>query len=199
MLGVLRLRALWPLLPLTLVSYGVIVTLRGLWGGPYLADAFALAPAARGHVLLAMSLALIAGTLGYAAIERRLDRRREPVIAGTCVTVAALLVLAARPGHSLALASAMLALVALAGIHFALVMAQGRRFLPEHLVGRGLTLLNGTAFLGAAAVQFGSGAVIDAAAAAGLSRLGGFALLFGFLAALLAATLVPYLRSADRR
>ena len=198
-LGVLRLRALWPLLPLTLVSYGVIVTLRGLWGGPYLADAFALAPAARGHVLLAMSLALIAGTLGYAAIERRLDRRREPVIAGTCVTVAALLVLAAWPGHSLALASAMLALVALAGIHFALVMAQGRRFLPEHLVGRGLTLLNGTAFLGAAAVQFGSGAVIDAAAAAGLSRLGGFALLFAFLAALLAATLVPYLRSADRR
>lgn len=198
-LAVLRLKALRPLLPLTFVAYGVVVTVRGLWGGPYLADAFALDPAARGQVLLAMSLALIAGTLGYAAIERRLDRRREPAIAGTCVTVAALLVLAAWPGHSLALAAAMLSLVALAGIHFALVMAQGRRFLPDHLVGRGLTLLNGTAFFGTAAVQLGSGAVIDASRAAGMSGLGGFSMLFAFLAGLLVVTLLPYLRSADRR
>ena len=198
-LAVLRLRALWAILPLTFVSYGVVVTLRGLWGGPYLADAFALAPTARGHVLLAMSVALILGTLGYATVERRLDRRREPVIAGTCVTVAALLALAAWPGHSLALAAALLALVGAAGIHFALVMAQGRRFLPDHLVGRGLTLLNGTAFAGAALVQLGSGAVIDGARAGGTTNLASFSLLFVFLAALLGLTLLPYLRSADRR
>lgn len=198
-LAVLRLRALWPILPLTFVSYGVIVTLRGLWGGPYLAEAFGLPPTARGHVLLAMSVALILGTLGYAAVERRLDRRREPVIVGTCVTAAALLALAAWPGHSLALAASLLALIGAAGIHFALVMAQGRRFLPDHLVGRGLTLLNGTAFAGAAAVQMTSGVVIDGVRVAGIGPLASFALLFVFLAALLVLTLLPYLRSADRR
>jgi predicted MFS family arabinose efflux permease len=198
-LAVLRLKALWPILPLTFVSYGVVVTLRGLWGGPYLADAFALAPTARGHVLLAMSVALILGTLGYAALERRLDRRREPVIAGTCLTVTALLMLAAWPGRSLLLSATLLAVVGAAGIHFALVMAQGRRFLPDHLVGRGLTLLNGTAFAGAAVVQLASGVVIDGARAAIVSILASYALLFAFLAGLLVLTVLPYLRSADRR
>jgi MFS family permease len=131
-LSVLRLRALWPILPLCFVSYGVVVTLRGLWGGPYLAQVFELAPTVRGHVLLAMSLGLIGGTLAYAAIERRLDRRREPVIVGTCLTVVALLLLGVMPGRSLALSAVLLTLVAFLGLHFALVMAQGRRFLPDY-------------------------------------------------------------------
>lgn len=198
-LTVLRLRALWPILPLCLVSYGVVVTLRGLWGGPYLAQVFELVPRQRGHVLLAMSVALVLGTLAYAALERRLNRRRGPVIGGTLLTVAALLVLAAWPAASLALSAATLAAVGFLGIHFALVMAQGRRFLPDHLVGRGLTLLNGTSFAGAAAVQVASGAVIDAARLRGVDVAGSFALLFVFLAALLAVTLLPYLRSVDRR
>jgi MFS family permease len=198
-LSVLRLRALWPILPLCFVSYGVVITLRGLWGGPYLAEVFELAPTPRGHVLLAMSLGLIGGTLAYASIERRLDRRREPVIVGTCLAVAALLLLAAMPGRSLALAAVLLTVVAFLGLHFALVMAQGRRFLPDYLVGRGLTLLNGTAFAGAAVVQLASGAVIDATRASGAGVTGSYAMLFGFLAAVLTVTLFPYLRSSDRR
>jgi hypothetical protein len=146
-----------------------------------------------------MSLGLIGGTLAYAAIERRLDRRREPVILGTCLTIAALLLLGAMPGRSLALAAVLLTLVAFLGLHFALVMAQGRRFLPDYLIGRGLTMLNGTAFAGAAVVQVGSGAVIDAVRAAGIGVIGSYGVLFGFLAALLVLTLLPYLYSVDRR
>jgi hypothetical protein len=66
-------------------------------------------------------------------------------------------------------------------------------------VGRGLTLLNGTAFAGAAVVQAGSGAVLDIAQVLGADAVGSYGLLFGFLAALLAVTLLPYLYSVDRR
>ena len=34
---ILKIRALWPLLPITGVSYAVVLAERGLWAGPYFA------------------------------------------------------------------------------------------------------------------------------------------------------------------
>jgi hypothetical protein len=180
-------------------SYAVLVTVRGLWGGPYLATLFGLDPVARGNVLLLMSLAMIAGTLLYAAIERRLDRRREPLLCGTAVAVLALAALAATPEAPLALAAGLLALLGVADVTYALLMAQGRRFLADAEVGRGLTLLNASCFLGAATLQWLSGLVVGAAQGAGLGAAATYQWLFGFLAAYLAVALVTYLPSQDRR
>ncbi|MFO1067474.1 MAG: MFS transporter [Geminicoccaceae bacterium] len=198
-LATLRLRELWPILPMSFVSYGVLVTLRGLWAGPYLADVFALAPGARGNALLGMSLAMVVGTLAYGALERRLDRRRDLVAAGTAVTVLALGGLALAPSHSLALSATLLAVVGVTGIHFAIVMAQGRRFLPDRLIGRGLTMLNGMTFAGAAVVQVGSGVMIDVLQTRGAADAAVWTALFAALGLLLAVALAAYLRSEDRR
>jgi sugar phosphate permease len=192
-------RRLWPLLPISFAAYAVLVTVRGLWGGPYLAAVFALDPVARGNVLLLMSLAMIAGTLLYAAVERRLDRRREPLLGGTALAILALAALAAVPAPSLQLAAGLLALLGAADVTYALLMAQGRRFMADAEVGRGLTLLNAFCFLGAATLQWLSGLVVGAAQHAGLGPGGTYRWLFGFLAAYLAVALVTYLPSKDRR
>ena len=195
---VLGNRRLWAILPLAFSSYALLVTVRGLWAGPYLDAVYGLPPVPRGNVLLLASLAIIAGTLAFARVERRLDRRREPVIAGTAVAVLALAVLAAVP-LPLWAAAALLVVASAAGSTYALLMAQGRRFMADAEVGRRLTLLNGACFLGTAVLQGLSGLVVEAAAAAGAGPAGTYRWLFAFLAAYLGVALLAYLRSEDRR
>ncbi len=193
----LGLRPLWPLLPMLFATYAVVMAVRGLWAGPYLAEVHGLGPVPRGHALLLVSLAMIGGLLGYAALERRLDRRKPLVVAGTTTAVLGFALLAVVGASSVATATLVLALVVAASVSYSLLMAQGRRFLPDRLVGRGLTLLNGACFLGAATLQVATGLLVAAAPAEPPTAR--FDLLFGFLALWLALALLPYLRSADPR
>jgi MFS family permease len=158
MIGNPRLRLL---IPIALTGYGTMLAVAGLWAGPYLAERFGLDTQARGRVLLAMSLGMILGPLAYAAIERRTDRRKLPVMVGSAVTILALGQLAT----TASLAVAALALVALGffGSVFNLIMAQGRRWLGPDEIGRGLTFLNALCFGGAALLQMLTGAIASAA------------------------------------
>jgi predicted MFS family arabinose efflux permease len=198
-LAVARNRQLWAILPMSFTGYAVLVTVRGLWAGPWLAERFGLDPVARGNALLAVSVAMMLGTFTYGAVERRLDRRREPVIAGTLVAVFVLLLLALAPIGSVALATGLLAVFGFTGMTYALLMAQGRRFLGEAEVGRGLTFLNGACFSGAALIQASSGVVVELARGSGAGPAGAYAALFLFLAAALLLALLAYRRSSDRR
>jgi sugar phosphate permease len=197
-LAVLRNRRLWAVVPMSFTGYAVLVTVRGLWAGPYLAEVFALSPVARGNALLVMSLAMILGTLAYGAVERRLDRRREPVLVGGSAAVAVLLLLALAPAWSVVAATGLLAALGLFGMTYALLMAQGRRFLAAHEIGRGLTFLNGACFTGAALIQASSGVVVDIARRS-LGPEQAFAGLFLFLALVLTAALAAYRHSVDLR
>jgi predicted MFS family arabinose efflux permease len=198
-LAVLRNRRLWAIVPMSFTGYAVLVTVRGLWAGPYLADRFGLDPVQRGNALLVMSLAMMLGTLAYGSLERRLDRRREPVLLGATAVVLILVTLALAPVRSALLATALLALLGCLGMTYALLMAQGRRFMAPHEVGRGLTFLNGACFTGAALLQAGSGVVVELARSVGLAPAGAYSALFLFLAAALALALLAYRRSMDVR
>ncbi|WP_035485830.1 MFS transporter [Geminicoccus roseus] len=176
---------LWPLIPMALIGYGVMITVRGLWGGPYLADIFQLDAVERGNVLLLMSLGMIGGPLLYAWIERRTDRRKLPILLGSCITLAALATLTL--AQNLVVATLALVLIGCFGSVFNMVMAQGRRFFRPHEMGRGLTLLNGACFGGAALLQAVTGQVAAGVAApvwtpVFLSLAGLLALAMAFLA-----------------
>ncbi len=190
-------RRILAILPMCFTGYAVLITIRGLWAGPYLADAFGFSPVARGNALLAMSVAMIVGNLAYGMLERRFDRRRRFAVGGAVGVIIALLVLAALPTSSAVLATTALTLIGAMGMTYALLMAQGRRFLAEHEIGRGLTLLNGACFAGAATLQAVSGVVVDMAG----SEAPGTAwrALFLFLALILALAVSSYLRSEDPR
>jgi predicted MFS family arabinose efflux permease len=188
---VARNRDLWPLMPMALIGYGVMVTIRGLWGGPYLADLFRLDAIERGNVLFLMSLGMVAGPLLYAQIERRIDRRKLPVLIGSLVTLASLGSLVVT--ESLVAATVALVLIGCFGSVFNMVMAQGRRFFQPHEMGRGLTLLNGACFGGAAALQALTGQVAASAAPPVWTPV------FATLGGLLAVAMLFLAFSRDRR
>jgi predicted MFS family arabinose efflux permease len=194
---VLRIRALWPILPLCFAGYASLIGVRGLWAGPYLADLFAFSVAEVGNWLFAFTLLMAAGTLAYGAVERRWRRRKLPVQMGSWAIVAGLALLALLPGGSLVSTGLAFALIGGFGSTYVLLMAQGRRYLPDGLIGRGLASLNFVSFAGAGFIQIATGLVAQAALDAGLGAAASYGWLFGFMAALLAAAALVHRFSRD--
>lgn len=191
---VLKIRALWPLLPITAVSYSVILAERGLWAGPYFAEVHGLGPVARGHALLAMAAAMSAGAMAYGPLDRWLGTRKWIVAGGVLVTAAGFLGLALL-GSSLPGAVAAMALLGGFGMSYGVLMAHGRSFVPDHLLGRGITLLNVLFIGGAGLLQPASGAFMARLSDAPPAL--SYALLHTGFALLLLATLAIYLASRD--
>jgi MFS family permease len=156
---ILRIRALWPLLPITAVSYAVVLAERGLWAGPYFSSVYGLDPVARGHALLVMAAAMSAGAMAYGPLDRLLGTRKWIVFGGVAVT-ALCFALLALPGLPLAGAIVTMGLIGCFGMTYGVLMAHGRSFVPDHLLGRGITLLNVLFIGGAGILQPLSGALM---------------------------------------
>ncbi|WP_426955189.1 MFS transporter [Muricoccus radiodurans] len=186
-------RALWPLLPLCLVAAGVGLAFRTVWTGPYLLDVFGLGPGPRGTAVTVVALGALGGMMLASPLARRFGARGATLVVSVPV-VAALLVLALAPAADPWLSVALLALAATYGCSHTFLMAQGRGFLPDALVGRGLGLLNSLVFLGIGLVNAGIGAVIGAWDGPPSDRYGAA---FAGMALLVALALPPYLLSRD--
>lgn len=159
--AVIKLRSLRPIIPLNMITYGAVASILTLWGGPYLADVHGLAPVARGNVLLAMWIAAIIGLLVFGLIEGHMDRPRRLVILGAGTNATILMALALWPSVSLALSITLMCTAAfLNGVTVAIV-AQIRRTLPHHLMGRGLTFMNMGMMMGVALLQVLLGWIAD--------------------------------------
>lgn len=160
---ILRLRALWFILPLLSVNYAASAAIRGLWAGPYLAEVYGASEVLIGRATLAMGIAMVLGSflVGPLSIALRSVRRTTLIFNGGAVLVMAGLWL--MPASSTGLSVILLALVGLSGASYTLLMAHGRAFLPPHLVGKGVTFLNMFSIGGAGVLQFTSRPVYRAA------------------------------------
>lgn len=138
-LDLLRMPALWPILLMMAACYAPAAGLRGLWAGPYLTDVFGADRAQIGHITLVMGLAMVAGNFAYGPLERIFRTRKWLVFTGNAAVLTCVLTLAAYP---MAPPLLVLPLIGLFGASFPMVMAHGRAFLPAHLTGRGVTLIN---------------------------------------------------------
>lgn len=156
MVQVARLQVLWPMLPLMLTGYACLMTVRGLWAGPWLADQYLLTAGGRGQVLFALSLAMTLGMFLYGVLDRRGVSRKRLIMGGSLVTSAALILLAL-PQLPLWAAVATLVLTGLTGYTYALIVAHCRSFIPAQLMGRAVAFLTLTAFLGVGLLQAFSG------------------------------------------
>jgi MFS family permease len=193
---IFSLRALWPLLPLTTISYAVLIAERGLWAGPYLTDVFGLAPVERGTILLIMAAAMSVGALIYGPLDRVFGGYKWISVIGTAITAVGFLGLALFE-PSLTRSAILLSVLGAAGMTYGVLMAHGRAFVPDHLLGRGITFLNILFIGGAAIIQPISGAVMK-------QLLEGppqfaYAVLHGGFAVLLLVSLAIYLVSKDVR
>lgn len=182
---------LWTMLPLILVSYAFVIAIRSLWIGPFLAQVHGFDAVARGNGALVMAAAMSIGALAYGPAERLAGSPRRTVLVGSVVTGVALVCLAAFGARGSVLALVLFAIIGGAGLSYGILMAHARRFLPAHLLGRGVTLMNFFFIGGAGIVQWISGRFVKASAAEGWAPADTYATLhlaFGVL--LLAATVV---------
>jgi predicted MFS family arabinose efflux permease len=195
LLDLLRMPVIWSILPLMFVAYAPAAGLRGLWAGPYLRDVFGLDTVQVGQATLVMGMAMIAGTFAYGPLDRVFKSRKWVIFTGNVICAAALLTLMFWPDRSLGLSIALLAVIGIAGSTYPVLIAHGRAFVPAHLAGRGVTLLNLFGIGGAGVAQFASGPLFASAATAG--ALAGYTALFALFAFALVAGLVIYLFSRD--
>jgi MFS family permease len=196
LLDLLKMPVLWPILVMMMVCYAPIAGLRGLWIGPYFSDVHGATALEIGQISLWIGLAMVAGNFAYGPLDRRLQRRKALIIAGNAVTLLCLVGLwwfAAAPPL---VATLLLVAAGFFGATFPIVLAHGRSFVPPHLTGRGVTLLNlfGIAPIGIAQIVTGR----LHAATPPTPPAAPFEAVFLFFAVATAIGLAVYLLSQDR-
>ncbi|AZY92520.1 MULTISPECIES: MFS transporter [Paracoccus] len=160
---ILRLRALWFIVPLFGVNYAVTAAIRGLWAAPWLEQVHGADATQIGRVTLAMGLAMVAGSFAVGPAARLAGSARRATMLFSAVMIVTLAVMWQAPALPLPAVTALLVVLGFFGSAYPLLMAHGRSFLPPHLVGRGMTFLNMISIGGVGVMQFASRPVYAAA------------------------------------
>ncbi len=196
--AVLRNPSLPHLLLLQFIGLGCAATLLGLWASPYLHDVHGLDGPARGNVLLVMAGCSAAGMLFWGQMDIRFDSRKKPVLLGAGISTAMLVMLTVLGAPSLMSVTMIFALMGFCNGYAAVAIAHGRAIFPDHLIGRGISLLNMGGMAGAGVMQYIAGVIIGQFAAPGTpAPASAYRTLFGFLAAALVFALLVYGRVMD--
>ncbi|MEN2976452.1 MFS transporter (plasmid) [Tistrella bauzanensis] len=150
---------------LAAMSYPALITLRGLWLGPFLQTAHGLGPVAIGNIVLGLSVVMVAAPLAFGRLDRAGPRRRALMRGGGLAAAAGLVALGLGGGHLLALDLAVLALITAAGSFYVLQFAVVRASVPPEAMGRALSGLIFCFFAGVAVWQVLTGLIADSGAA----------------------------------
>ncbi len=196
LLDVLRIPAIWLILPLLFVNYAPAAGLRGLWVGPYYADVYGADAIALGHVTLIMAFAMVFGALAYGPLDRIFGTRKGVVLVGNTLSGLSLVALWWIPAAGFWPSAVLFSAVGILGMSFPLLMAHGRSFFPPHLLGRGVTLLNMFSIGGVGVLQVASRRVYEAAEP--LPVANPYAAIFLFFGLLVLAGCAIYAFSQDR-
>jgi predicted MFS family arabinose efflux permease len=198
-LEVLRLREVRYVAAMSFTTFAALLSVLGLWAGPYLNDVHGLDTVTRGNVLLVMAIAGMVGSFAYGPADRLLNSRKRVIQCGSALSIALLLALAALPGLGLAAVTVLFALFCLIVPFSPVVVSHTRSLLPDRLVGRGMTTVNMVVFIGVFLIQWATGLLVDAfpKTAAGTAPEDAYRAVFGFLACAMAVSLVLYSRARD--
>ena len=195
---IVSLRTLWLILPITFVSYAVVIATRSLWIAPFFAEVHGYSVTATGNAALLMAVTMSIGALAYGPLERILRDTKRTAVIGSAVTAGAYFALAGFGAQSAAASVALIGLIGAAGLTYGIIMAHARLFFPRHLIGRGVTFMNFVFISGAGIIQWISGQFINASERAGLDAGERYATLYGAFGLLVAAALVLYLFAPAR-
>jgi MFS family permease len=198
LMSLFRIPGFWLVLPFMLVSYAPVAGIRALWSGPYFAQVFGSDARAIGYYTLAIGVAMILGTLAYGPADRMLGTRKWLNVGAATAGVGLLLWLALVPPATVFGVLSVMVAIGFITSSYAVVMAHGRAFLPPHLVGRGVTLVNLCGIGGAGVAQLITGGIFASAGRAAERPEAAFQPVFLYYAVALAAGLIVYLFVTDR-
>ncbi|NBQ40199.1 MAG: hypothetical protein EBU34_10620 [Alphaproteobacteria bacterium] len=130
----------------------------------------------------------------YGPLDHWLGTNQWIVATGTAITAVCFLYLGlGNPSTSLAILT--LSILGASGLTYGVLMAHGRSFVPDHLLGRGLTLMNILFIGGAGIVQPISGAVMNQMKSLPVAE--GYATLHFYFGVSLIVALAIYVFSKD--
>lgn len=196
---VLRIRALYPVIWMSFLAYATIACVLGLWGGPYLFDVFGLDTVERGKLLSVLAIGLVVGNTSFGWLNRVVGSPKRLVIGGALATIGVFAALAAMARPSLAIVVSLLAVLGVVGSFTAMIIAHGRTFYPDRLIGRGLTVVNTAVLVGVALWHWLTGLLVGSfGKIAGHTPPEAYRTMFGVLAVVLLFGLAIYVRSAER-
>lgn len=194
--SVLRMPALWLLMPMMLVNYAPTGAIRGLWIGPYFTEVFGLGPEQIGIAGFIMGAAMILGSFAYGPLDRVFGTRKWVVFVGSALSALSLFALAFAVDSAPWISTALFASAGFFGACFPMIVAHGRAFFPPHLAGRGVTIMNLFGIGGVGIAQFVSGR-FHGALALTTDPATLYAMLFAGLGALVVFGLAFYAFSRD--
>lgn len=166
--ALLRLPAMWPILVISFAISGPIFTERSLWVGPFFGEVYGLDFLQRGYAVLAFAVAMTISAVITGPVASMIDDPRKVVFYSNLLSGLAFIVLAFMPASSLTGAIAAMGLAGLFGVSYAVMIAHGRLFMPDHVIGRGITFINFFSIGGTGLVQLASGYAVDGMKKAGL-------------------------------
>lgn len=194
-LTLFKSRVLWAIMLMTLLCYAPVAGIRGLWTGPYLTDIFNADSLQIGTVTLWMAIAMIVGSFMYGPLDKLFNTRKWVIFTGNTIVLCVLSYFVFNPAPTIQTATVLFVVLGIFGTSYGVLMAHGRAFLPTHLIGRGVTLINFCSIFGAGLMQFVTGRIVDAQA--DTSSPATYQILFGTYAVVLLVALIVYLSSKD--
>ncbi|MRR17302.1 MAG: MFS transporter [Deltaproteobacteria bacterium] len=189
----------WRLAPLSFASYGVMITILGLWGGPYLRDVCGLSKTSASVILLATPVGAVCGAPLWGRLSDILKRRKYLIlfVQGVSLLLLSSLVMDLHlPRWGLLV---QYWLFGFAGVSSTLLYVQVKETFPLSIAGTALTGLNFFLMLGGAVFQHMMGIIMGhwTPSATGALPVTAYQWGFGVSAAVLALTLIVYIGSHD--
>lgn len=160
-LDLLKMKVLWPIFPMVFMGYIIAAGLRGSWIGPFHTELYGYDTLETGRAVLIMSVCLVLGTFFYGPLDRVLNSRKKVVFSGNFLVLLMCIYMMLAIPEQAWIATMMFALIGFFGANYTVQMAHGKSFIPQHLAGRGVTLLNFCSIGGAGIMQWISGPVVE--------------------------------------
>lgn len=153
------------------VGYAAMITVRGFWIGPLLAERQELSLVQSGNAILILSLGMTISPLLFGWIDPGERRRRHLIVASALTMSAAIYWLGI--SSSATLPQTIMAIIVIGAVSGFTILqyADARSSFEPAVLGRALSLLNMSVFIGAAIVQLIAGSVSERAAALGANSI----------------------------
>lgn len=193
--AIMRMPALWPILVMSFAISAPVFTERSLWVGPFFGEVYGLDLIERGNAVLALALAMTGSAIFSGPIASWIDNPKRVVFVANLVCGLAFLALGLLVLPPLWLAIVLMMLAGLFGVSYAVLIAHGRLFFPDHVIGRGITFINFVSIGGTGVAQLLSGHAVEAMRKSGLPPAETYANLHIAFGILLLVSVVLYARA----
>jgi len=160
-LALLRQSEFLKILMLGLVTFAPIVTITGLWGGPFLQDVANFSAEGAGAVLLMFFVSTIVAGYTFGLMDKKASSRKWLILTAVGLSSLSLFSLAALDGlGAYPMVFILLAMVFFQQFYIPLG-AHMRKYVPDDMLGRASTLLSLVSVAAIPAMQIGFGAILD--------------------------------------